>query len=169
MRCLHTLASPQERHPGRGTPWHSTGKAAPSVPLDTWPWPEHVLQMAAPFPPTPKPGFKAFSPSKNYGFYILKLLLCFHLSACRAGVPTLRPSSWLSGQDALPAADIPQFAGNLHIPSTCGQGSLGTSLQERSLWHPLCEEREGGFTFPGEQGWRALGAAPVCPEISTQL
>lgn len=123
-------------------PWEGSTQCPPGQQGWTWPWPEHVLQ---PPQPTPTPGFRAFFPTKNYGFYIVKILLSFHLSARRAGVPTLRHSWWarLSGQDALPAADIPRFAGNLHIPGTSGQGSLGTSPPERSPWHPCMRGSKG--------------------------
>lgn len=107
-----------------------------------------------------------FSLLKAMDFYIFKNFVILSPEHTRAGVPTLRPCMWarLSSQDVLPAGDIPGFVGSLHIPSTCG--SLGTFPLERSPWQALHEgqqrqKQEGGSTFPGEQGWRALGSAPV--------
>lgn len=50
-----------------------------------------------------------FSLLKTMDFRFFKIWLSFHLSARRAGVPALRPSTWawLSSQDTLPAAGIP--------------------------------------------------------------
>lgn len=96
--------------PHRGAP-HGT---APSVPLDSraghLPMARACPADSSVLPSLPQNlALGLFSLLKIMDFTSLKMLLSFHLSACRAGVPTLRPSRWarLSGQNVLPAEDIP--------------------------------------------------------------
>lgn len=113
-----------------------------TVGLDTRPWPEHVLQMAAPssiyLPNLVLMGFSLLKKKKSK-FYIFLILSCYPLAQVHTGLGLLRRDlPYQSG----PTARLRCLLGT--CLDLCGitmsPAPVGTSPSpsERSPCHPLC-------------------------------